>query len=439
MASPSARALAVQRLLRVEDDGAFVARLSERGVSPEVARRASDYVAGVTRQRRRLDFLIDRFYRGEIEALDPVLLQILRVGVYDLLVRETKPHAAVNEAVETAKRLLHKGAARLTNGVLRAVERADRTGRLPEPDTGDEADDLAVAHSHPTWLVRRWLDAWGRDAAVRLLEANNAVPRYALRVTAGADGRDALLARLTDLDADPESSAWLDDFVTVGRLQPVLRGGLLEEGVCSVQDEAAGLVVRVLDPQPDESVLDAAAAPGGKAVYAALRMEDQGRVTALDVSEAKTALVREAAERQGVSIVRDVVGDLTEWASPGRFDRVLLDAPCSGTGVLAKRADLRWNRTPEDLDALAALQDQLLDAAARLVEPGGLLVYSTCSIETVENEDRVRAFLHRHPDYAQEPVGKRVPEAMRDGDVYRALPHVHGTDGAFAARLRRSP
>lgn len=437
MAHPSARELAVQRLLRVEEDAAHVARLGGRDVPPEVARRASDYVAGVTRQRRWLDFLIDHFYRGGIERLDPVLLQVLRVGAYELLVRETAPHAAVNETVTTAKRLLHKGAAGLTNAVLRAIERADRTGRLPAPDTGDEAEDLAIAHSHPTWLVRRWLAAWGTEATVRLLRANNAVPRYALRVTAGAPARDAFLDRLRALDADPEPSAWLDDFVTVGRLQPVLRGGLLAEGACTVQDEAAGLVVRVLDPQRGEAVLDAAAAPGGKAVYAALRMGDAGRVVALDVSEAKTALVREAAQRQSVESVEAVAGDLTEWSAPTLFDRVLLDAPCSGTGVLAKRADLRWNRAPKDLAELAALQDQLLDAAARNVAPGGLLVYSTCSIEPTENDERVRNFLARQPHFRLEPVGERVPEAMRDGDVYRALPHVHGTDGAFAARLRR--
>ncbi len=438
MAHPSARALAVQRLLRVEEDGAHVARLGGRGVPPDVARHASDYVAGVTRLRRWLDFLIDHFYRGDAESLDPVLRQVLRIGVYELLVRETAPHAAVNEAVATAKRLLHKGGAGLTNAVLRALQRADRAGTLPTPDTGDEAEDLAIQHSHPTWLVRRWLDAFGPEETVRLLAFNNTIPRYALRVTAGAPGRDAFLARLDDLDADPAPSAWLDDFVTVGRLQPVLRGGLLEDGVCAVQDEAAGLVIRVLDPAPGEIVLDAAAAPGGKAVYAALRMANQGRVTALDVSEAKTALVAEAAERQGVGIVETTVGDLTTWTSPARFDRVLLDAPCSGTGVLAKRADLRWNRTPEDFDELTALQDRLLDAAARHVEPGGLLVYSTCSIEADENDDRVRAFLDRHPSFALEAVGTRVPVAMRDGDVYRALPHVHGTDGAFAARLRRA-
>ena len=434
---PSARALAVERLLRVEADGAFVARLSG-GVDPETARAASDYVAGVTRQRRWLDFLLDRYTRGDLGALDPELLQTLRVGAYDLVVKGTAPHAAVNEAVETARALLHRGAGGFANGVLRSLARALRNGTLPEPDTGDRADDLAVRHSHPTWMVRRWLAAWGEEATARFLVSNNEPPRYALRAAGGAD---ALVDRLAALGAEPERSRWLDDFVTVGRLQPVLRSGLLAEGACAVQDEAAGLVVRALDPQPGEAVLDGAAAPGGKAVYAAQRMArgGAGRLVALDVSPAKTALVAEAANAQGVGgVVETVTADLTEWDPPRPFDRVLLDAPCSGTGVLAKRADLRWNRSPEDLLDLAALQDRLLDAAARAVRPGGLLVYSTCSVEAEENDDRVAAFLDRHADFALEPVGDLVPEPMRDGAVYRALPHVHGTDGAFAARLRRA-
>ena len=445
----SARALAVERLLRVEADGAFVARLGDRRrgagrTDPETARAASDYVAGVTRQKRWLDFLLDRYTRGDLGALDPELLQTLRVGAYDLAVKGTAPHAAVNEAVETARALLHRGAGGFANGVLRALARALRDGALPEPATGDLADDLAVCHSHPTWMVRRWLAAWGEDATVRFLASNNEPPRYALRVAGGPGGADALVGRLADLGAEPERSRWLDDFVTVRRLQPVLRAGLLAEGACAVQDEAAGLVVRVLDPQPGEAVLDGAAAPGGKAVYAAQRMaaggaDGAGQLVALDVSEAKTALVAEAAQAQGVGeTVETVAADLTTWAPPRPFDRVVLDAPCSGTGVLAKRADLRWNRSPEDLRDLAALQDRLLDAAARAVRPGGLLVYSTCSVEAEENDDRVRAFLDRWADFALEPVGDLVPAPMRDGAVYRALPHVHGTDGAFAARLRRT-
>ena len=463
MPAPTARVLAVQRLLRVEHDGAHAARLTdaaEGSVPAEVSRQAVRTVGGVTRWRRWLDFLIGHFYRGRVEDLDPELLQVLRIGVYDLVVRETAPHAAVNEAVETAKHVLHRGAGGLANGVLRAVDRAARAGRLPQPATGDPADDLAVRYSHPTWAVRRWLDRWGPDATRDFLLASNAPGRYTLRCTAGAAGVPALVSRVADLGGECRPARWAAGFVEVDRLQPVLRGGLIEEGACVVQDQAAGLVVRVLDPQPGEAVLDGAAAPGGKAVGAALAMGDRGRVVALDVSESKTRLVQQAAERQGVQIVEAIAGDLTAWdggllaaptsrlaapsapqlaAPTSQFDRVLLDAPCSGSGVLAKRADLRWRRQPDDLAELVTLQDGLLDAAAQHVRPGGLLVYSTCSVEPEENDDRIAAFLDRHLDFGLEPVGDAVPPEMADGPVYRALPHVHGTDGAFAARLRHRP
>ncbi len=437
--APTARVLAVQRLLRVEDDGAHVARLADGAHDPEVSRRAVDYVAGVTRQKRWLDFLLGAFVRGRLDGLDPELLQVLRIGAYDLVIRETAPHAAVNESVEAAKDVLHRGAGNLANGVLRALDRARRAGTLPEPDSGDPADDLAVRFSHPTWTVRRWLARWGEDATRRFLAASNAPGAFTLRLPPGPDARADALGRLDDLGVHAEPSPWSDDFVAVDRLQPVLRSGLLDDGTVAVQDVAAGLVVQVLAPEAGERVLDAAAAPGGKAVYAAQRMGDRGEVAALDLSEAKVGLIAGAARRHGLSIVRPVKADLTTWPGDGPFDRVVLDAPCSGTGVLAKRADLRWRRSPEGLAELAELQDRLLDAAARHVRPGGLLVYSTCSVEPEENDDRVAAFLGRHPEFSVEPIGSLVPEAFVDGDVYRALPHVHGTDGAFAARLRHSP
>lgn len=434
----TARLLAVQRLLRVEDDGAHVARLADGSHPPEVSRRAVDFVAGVTRQKRWLDFVLAAFVRGRLQDLDPELLQVLRIGAYDLLIRETAPHAAVNEAVETAKAVLHRGAGSLTNGVLRALDRARRAGTLPQPSSGDLADDLAVQFSHPTWTVRRWLDAWGEDATRAFLAASNAPATFTLRLMGGADARAAVTARLADLGVTASPSPWADDFVEVDRLQPILRSGLLDEGTVAVQDVAAGLVVHVLAPQPGERVLDAASAPGGKAVYAALRMGDEGEVAALDVSEAKVGLIAGAARRHGLSSIRPVKADLTTWDGDSAYDRVLLDAPCSGTGVLGKRADLRWRRSPEALAELTDLQDRLLDAAAAHVRPGGVLVYSTCSVEAEENDDRVTAFLARHPGYSLDPVGTLVPAALVDGDVYRALPHAHGTDGAFAARLRRS-
>ncbi|HLT45843.1 MAG TPA: 16S rRNA (cytosine(967)-C(5))-methyltransferase RsmB [Rubricoccaceae bacterium] len=438
MPAESPRAAAARRLLRVEQDRAHAARLAGGADDPGDARLASELVAGVTRHRRRLDFVLARFYRGDPGQLDPLLRQVLRVGLYELLVRGTPPHAAVSEAVKAARALLHPGAASLANGLLRAVARASERGELPEPATGDPAEDLAVRESHPTWLVRRWLDRYGEAETLALLRAGNAAPAFGLRVNVLKTTVEALGARLDGLGVGWRRSRYLDDFVVVERLQPVLRAGLLDEGLCAVQDEAAGLVVRVLDPRPGERVLDGAAAPGGKAVYAAQRMGDRGEVVAVDPHEARTALVRRAAEAQGVTIVRAVAADLRAFEAEAPFDRVLLDAPCTGLGVLAKRADLRWNRRPEDLAALTALQDALLDAAARHVRPGGLLVYATCTLEPEENAGRVAAFLGRHPAFRREPVGDLVPEAMRtpEGD-YAALPHVHGTDGAYAARLRR--
>jgi 16S rRNA (cytosine967-C5)-methyltransferase len=396
-------------------------------------------VAGVTRHRRRLDFVLDRFYRGDPARLDPILRQVLRIGLYELLVRKTPPHAAVSEAVRAARALLHEGAARLANGLLRAAARTAERGEIPAPDSSDPADALAVLHSHPTWLVRRWLDRYGEEATDALLRADDEAPEFGLRVNTLKTTPEALGERLAALGVGWRSSRYLDDFVVVERLQPVLRAGLLEEGVCAVQDEAAGLVVRVLDPQPGERVLDGAAAPGGKAVYAAQRMADRGEVVAVDLHEARAALIRQAAEAQGTSIVRTVTADLRDFEDRAHFDRVLLDAPCTGLGVLARRADLRWNRRLEDLPALCALQDALLDAAARHVRPGGLLVYATCTLEPEENAERVAAFLARHPSFGREDVAGLVPETMRtpEGD-YAALPHVHGTDGAYAARLRRT-
>ena len=442
--SLTARDVAFGHLLRVESDGAFVSRVAGRAdrteTSPDVARRASDYVAGVTRQRRWLDFLLSHVVSRRLETLDPPLLQILRIGAYDLAVRGTPPHAAVSEAVDLARREVHAGAVGLVNGVLRALAR--RLGALPEPATGDAADDLAVRHSHPTPLVRGWLAAFGDEATRALLAHDNRAPVYGLRVTAaartGADApaeREAFRLAVAALGTAAEASRWLGDFVTTQALQPVLRAGFARDGVCAVQDEAAGLVVRALGSGPGERVLDAAAAPGGKAVYAALR---GAAVTALDVNRAKTRLVAQAAAAQHVDVAA-VAGDLLTWTPDAPFDAVLLDAPCSGSGVLAKRADLRWSLSPARTAALTETQDALLDAAARHVRPGGRLVYSTCSVEASENDDRVAAFLARHAGWRLDPVGDRVPAAMADGPVYRALPHVHGTDGAFAARLVAPP
>ncbi|CAI5985324.1 unnamed protein product [Closterium sp. NIES-64] len=398
---------AVVRLLRVEQGGAYADILSGAAAGEGAGgwelemqyvrrtlgfgllplegrgrRHVTELVAGVTRWRRYLDFLLSEFFSGslnELERMEPLLKQILRLGMFELAKMDTPPHAAVNEAVKLARAALRPGAASLANAILRAAVRAQEQGPLPAPSLHDAMTDrdkaraLATLHSHPVWMVRRWADRLGWREAERLMESNNARPVFSLRAnTAKGVSRSDLHSLLLALpEVEVEDSPYLDDFIRVkAGMQHVLTAGLIEDGSCNVQDESAGLVVKVLAPQPGETVVDCCAAPGGKAMYAAGLMQGSGRLVAVDVNEGRVRMVAQAAQRQGLqSMVECVSSDLRTYAasSPLRetADRVLLDAPCSGLGVLAKRADLRWRRTVEGEAQLTALQDDLLDAAAR--------------------------------------------------------------------------
>ncbi|PSQ87680.1 MAG: 16S rRNA (cytosine(967)-C(5))-methyltransferase RsmB [Bacteroidetes bacterium QS_3_64_15] len=435
-----ARVLALQHLERVREDDAYVEKLTADDADARTRRQARELVAGVTRQRRWLDFVLGEAYHGEYDSMEHRLRHILRLGLYELLFQSTPTHAAVDEYVELAKQELRPGAGNLVNGVLRTIDR-DRE-HIPTPDTGEEAEDLAVRYSHPTWMVRRWLDRFGLDETTELLRANNRRPMYGVRVNPLRTSRDEVAHWLDAHDVVNIDSPYLDDHLRLKRLQTLIAEGLLDDGAVAVQDESAGLVVKLLDPQPGETLIDGCAAPGGKTMHAAARMKGQGTIYAVDRNEQRLKRVEEAAATHGVGdMVRAEAADLREWADqpdPPQADRVLLDVPCTGLGVLAKRADLRWRRSPDDLEEMAALQDELLDAAALLVRPGGLLVYSTCSIEPEENEQRVDAFLARHDAFTTASVAEHVPDEMvSDAGHLATLPQRHRMDGAFAARLRR--
>ncbi len=440
-----ARKEAVLQLLRDEESGAYAGHARRRkGGDAADERHITDMVAGVVRWRRRLDFIIDAFYSGSPSDLDPRIRMVLRLALHDLLIAGTPPHAAVHEAVDVTRNLVHKGAAGLVNGVLRATLRA---ASLPEPDTGSRVSDLAIWYSHPDWMVRRWLWRWPEEDVIRLLEYNNARPSWGIHDT-GLTPSDR--AALGEEGKDYAVSTLVPGFLRTHATQGLVRSGALSEGRARVQDEAAALVVHTFedvlsDDSRERFLLDVCAAPGGKAIYAALLARAPLRVVATDLHAGRTRLIEKVVRAHDLqdtgnpsaSTVECRVMDATmphddlHWQA----DVVLVDAPCSGLGVLARRADARWKRTEEDLATLVQLQADILHGAACCVRPGGLLVYSTCTIEPEENELQVAEFLDEHPEFHREAVPSSFPRTA-DGD-YLSLPQHTGMDGAYAARLRR--
>ncbi|KAK6149411.1 hypothetical protein DH2020_016936 [Rehmannia glutinosa] len=348
--------------------------------------------------------------------------------------------------VKLAKAALRLGAGNMVNAFLRKLALLKENNSLPAPkvDGNDrqQARALATIHSHPVWMVRRWTKYLGLEEAIKLMMWNNADPCFSLRANTGKGfTREDLVTELEMLKVPYELSPHLDDFVRIRTgMQVVIQAGLLKRGLCSVQDESAGMVVTVVDPKPGDRIIDCCAAPGGKTLFMASRLNGQGSICAIDINKGRLRILKETAKLQEVDhIITTNNADLRAFDNNGtKADKVLLDAPCSGLGVLSKRADLRWNRRVEDMEQLKSLQDSLLDSASALVKPGGVLIYSTCSIDPEENEERIAAFLLRNPEFSVDPVDKYVSSDFVTVDgFYSSNPVKHSTDGAFAARLLR--
>lgn len=421
--------------MRIEAEGAYADRvLASPLVSGLDARDrmfVRETVLGLLRWKGRLDRIIDSFARGNPADIDREVYTIIRLGLYQILFMGSVPEwAAVNESVELARKRRGKGAGGLANAMLR---RFLRDGEPAYPD--DPAERYAVEYAHPLWLVRRWIGKYGEETAVRLLEAGVSRHAVSLRTTRDVKPEDAAAA----LAARGYQTVPVDDmpgYLLAPKAEGIFDTPEFRDGMVTAQDPAAGLPSLLLAPDPGERILDLCAAPGGKTTHIAGLMDDNGGVLAVDVNPARLGLVSDAAARLHLASVETAAGDARTFDPGEAFDRVLADVPCSGTAVLAKRPGIKWRLRESDIVELAALQGEILGHAAELVRPGGVLVYSTCTLEAEENEETAARFLAAHPEFREERDDRFRMFAIDTG--YRILPHLMQGSGAYAVKLRKT-
>lgn len=441
MAKPSispARWTAFQ-VLRKVDVGSFSSTLlasEEPKLEPADRALCHELVLGVLRWQLNLDKRIEYFSDREIASLDLSVLIALRLGLYQLRFLTRVPaSAAVNESVKLVQAARLSSARAFVNAVLR---RAARESEYDPVATGpDVVSKIAIENSHPPWLINRWINSFGLEEARALARANNETPPVVFRVVRTRTNEDEVLARIRASGIAPEKSQIAEGGWCVARSTPVIRA-LAEEGVVYFQDEASQLVAELVEAQPNDTVLDLCAAPGGKTTLIADRTPDS-HVIASDVSARRLATVAAAVGNQQLQKISLMVIDGSQSLpfKPDSFDRILVDAPCSGTGTLRHNPEIRWRLSEDDIPRLAVQQGLLLQNAVGVLKPGGRLIYSTCSIEREENEDVVEEFLKRNKTMRQLLL-KPASGLTAGAGALRTWPHRDSTDGFFVAAFEKT-
>ena len=414
--------------------GEFLDHSFERRIAPLDARDrrwTRELVYGMLRHRGWIDAILSDRVRGGLARLDPDVIDLLRLGVYQLTNMGSVPaYAAIAQTVELAKRRHGLGASKLVNAVLRRTDR--ERDELSVPVSSEAAEALAIRYSHPRWLIARWIERWGEQDTERLLALNNAEAPIVIRPYGIV--REQLEAMLEEAGVHVAEAAYVSDSIAISGGITFTELGAFKKGLFFVQDPAATLVTEYAAIAPSTIVADLCAAPGGKSLELS---KTAGTVIASDKSLGRLQRLLANERRLETTNVFPFVGDARHPAV-APVDAVLIDVPCTGTGTFRRHPDARWRLKISDLAVMSALQKTLIRAAAKVVKPGGLLVYSTCSLEPEENDEQVDSFLSENPDWILEapPEGSVAPELL-DGGRLRVLPQRHGTDGAFAARLRR--
>ena len=473
----ASRRVAVEVLLKVEQNEAFAnnalsAAFKQHSLSERDRSFVTYIVQGTLRHQSELDDELSKLSKKAIPKLSPPLRAVLRSALFQLIhMKDMPPSAVINIAVEISRKTGHEGQAKFTNGVLRSFLRSlspsetdpgRSAGGSPAStaatnEATNKITSLCKKYSLPEWIVERWSARFDEAECSKLFEHTQKIPLLTLRTSEESISTEGLLKIFESKGMVVEQSKLLPcclNIIDRGPFSgPVSKLPGYDDGLFCVQDDASALVSKVVDPQPGQTIVDLCAAPGGKSVQLGEMMQNKGRVVAVDSSAKRLSLLGTERRRLGLQNIETVVMDGREFKIEPECDAVLIDAPCSGTGVLNRRSDLRQNRKEDDLAALVKIQQELLENAASLVKPGGTLVYSTCSIEPEENVENLKQFQEKHPNFKAESLERfftketleswqqqahwaETSRQLSEGYI-QLLPSRHGCSGFFICRLKR--
>ena len=441
------REVALNILIDINVNGAF----SNYSINRHLRRKENikdenlirEIVYGVIENLLYIDYIISKVSKIKIRKIHSTILEILRMGVYQIAFMDKIPdRAAVNEAVNLSKKRGHKGVSGYVNGVLRNVSRNKE--ELMKIDQKNRIDCLSIKYSHPKWMIETWVDEYGYEFTERLCKENNCKPRLNLRVNTLKTTREKLMEKLSSYGYIVHKTLYAKDGITVDNPTRITEIDEFGSGFFIIQDESSMLASQIANPKENSLILDLCSAPGGKATHLGQLMNNKGQIISRDIYDHKLKLVKENANRLGINIIKTEKFDATKLDENliGKVDYCVVDAPCSGLGIIRRRPEIKWNREMKDIEELNKIQEKILDNAKKYVKPGGIIIYSTCTIGNPENLDRIHKFLGKNREF--QLIGfedlicsKENMESSKEGYI-ELFPHIHRTDGFFIAKVQKN-
>jgi len=444
MKETNARQYALEILIDVDINNAYSnlainKHLRDKEIEKIDKRLITELVYGVIENRIYLDFIIKTLSKIRMKKINNSVLNILRLGLYQIIFLDKIPaFAAVNETVKLAKKIDFRSVG-FINGILRNYLRNKDLIKIPLLED-QPISSLSITYSHPEWLVEKWIEEFGLEDTEKLLKANNETPPLTVRTNTLATTKDELKKLLINENLGVSDGVYIKEALNIANAASIEELESFKMGYFQVQDESSMMVAHILDPKPGDTVIDVCAAPGGKTTHIAQLMKNQGKILARDIYDHKLKLIQQNAERLKINIIKTQCYNAKELDVDliGKFDKVLVDAPCSGLGIIRRKPELKYNKKPDNIQEITELQLDILSNSSRYLKTGGTMVYSTCTITREENSMVVEKFLNNNKEFEAIDVCDNIPEPLIHTEKFLQLyPHKHGTDGFFISKLRK--